>query len=203
MRLHINLGVFILNLIEKGYAKGSPVYNAFEEFDIRMYLSESVMRYTEQIIKDNDNLKGEIEALENKALVFPKMANALFLTLYGDFEFFINSLCKAYKESKGYKLKIDDLTGDGIKRAFHYLDRVVEIENVKNNIYHEELKHWNVIRNFLIHNSAIINDKCKKSMEKLEIGTALSLGNEIIQMEFEDCERFINTINKIKEYLLK
>ncbi len=40
-------------------------------------------------------------------------------------------------------------------------------------------------------------------MEKLEIGTALSLGNEIIQMEFEDCERFINTINKIKEYLLK
>ncbi|MGR5910275.1 hypothetical protein ACT7C4_15575 [Bacillus pacificus] len=74
--------------MKKGYAKGSPVYNAFEEFDIRMYLSESVMRYTEQIIKDNDNLKGEIEALENKALVFPKMANALFLTLYGDFEFF-------------------------------------------------------------------------------------------------------------------
>lgn len=30
-----------------------------------------------------------------------------------------------------------------------------------------------------------------------------SLGNEIIQMEFEDCERFINTINKIQKYLLK
>ncbi|PFE06667.1 hypothetical protein [Bacillus cereus] len=192
-----------MNLIEKGYGKGSPVYNAFEEFDIRMYLSESVMRYTEQMIKENENLRDDIEALENKSLVFPKMANALFLTLYGDFEFFINSLCKAYKESNGHTLKVDELKGDGIKRAFHYLDRVVEIENVKNNTYHEELQHWNVIRNYLIHNSAIIDEKCTKSMEKLGIGTALSLGNEIIQMKFEDCERFINTINKILEYLLK
>ncbi|HIE6629579.1 hypothetical protein [Bacillus luti] len=40
-------------------------------------------------------------------------------------------------------------------------------------------------------------------MEKLEIGTGISLGSEIIQMEFEDCERFINTINKIQKYLLK
>ena len=42
-----------------------------------------------------------------------------------------------------------------------------------------------------------------KSMEKLEIGTGISLGSEIIQMEFEDCERFINTINKIQKYLFK
>ncbi|UED81069.1 hypothetical protein FH508_0004035 [Lysinibacillus sp. CD3-6] len=188
-------------LIEK-YEETGSVYSAFHDFYSKNYLSSMVIQFIENQEANNELIGDENKKLEIKYLVIPKVANAIFLTLYSDFEYFLINLCKAYKETLNLRLKFSDLKGDGIIGALNYLDRVVGIE-VKNNNYYQELPHWNKIRNVLIHNSGIIEKESVDSIDRLNIKSAHSLGNELITLSLKDVERFILITENIQKYLIK
>lgn len=189
-------------IIEK-YGKYGAIYNSFEDYYHRNYLSFIVIRFIEKLESYNEQyIKDEIRKKENEYLVIPKIANAIFLTLYSDFEYFLLNLCKAYKDSLNLRLKFSDLKGDGIIGMMDYLDRVVGIE-VKNNKYYQELPHWNKIRNILVHNSGIIEENALPSIEYLNIKTVDSLGNKIVTLSLEDINRFTSITDNIQNYLVK
>lgn len=199
--IKMSLGASELN--NKGYEKGSRVYDVFEDNYSRAYLMDqamSVINGFEEI--NNENLDTYDSALK-RSLVFPKVANAMFLTIYSDFEYFLIELCKAYEDVLELRVKFNDLKGDGVIGAFDYLDKVVGIDNVKNNECYQDIPHWNRIRNLLIHNSAIIETKWEDSVNRLGLKRAESLGNELISLTFQDCDRFINLVESVQKYLLK
>lgn len=190
-------------LHEKQYNKESEIYKVIENYYFTMDLNEYVIRYMSHEVENSLKNEDRYTALLEENLVFPRLSNAVFLMLYADFEYFLMSLCKSYKKTLNLRLKVSDLKGDGVIGAINYLDRVVNIEKAKNNEYYENLSHWNVIRNYLIHNSTIINEKCKKSVQKLEIKTAESFDEEIIVMNINNCKQFVNLTESIQKYLIK
>lgn len=191
-----------IRFIKEKYGENSPIYRAFEQIYVSHFLTSFVIRYIDKLEENNTKITDLNEKLGNESLVFPKMANALFLTVYSDFEYFLIELCKAYQTSTILRIKLNDLKGEGVIGALDYLDRVVGID-VKNNKYYQELPHWNKIRNYIVHNSAIIDDKCIKSVDYLNIKKASSLDNELICMNFNDVKRFIHITEGIQDYLLK
>lgn len=188
-------------LKEKGYNEGNDIYEVFYDYYSRNYLKNYVISYIDYEIDRNEENDEHTKNLQAH-IVFPMIVNAMFLTMYSDFEYFLLELSKRYKKELDLKLSPSDLKGEGIINAFNYLDKVVNIKDVKVNRYYQDLPHWNRIRNYLIHNSAIIDGKCIDSVQRLNIKTAKSLGNDIIMMDIGDCKRFIDTIENLQKYLI-
>lgn len=192
-----------VELNDKGYEEGDVVYTVFEDRYSRAHIMDLVMvgiRDFEEL--NNENVDNHDSAFK-RSLVFPKVANAMFLTIYSDFEYFLIELCKAYRTTLELKVKFDELKGDGVIGAFDYLDKVVGIDDVKDNEYYQDLPHWNKVRNLLIHNSAIIEAKWEDSIGRLNLNRVGSLGNELISLTIQDCDRFINLTDQVQKYLLK
>lgn len=192
-----------VELNNKGYEEGSLVYDVFEDSYSRAYVMGQVMAGINDFEELNNESVDNHDSAFKRSLVFPKVANAMFLTIYSDFEYFLIELCKAYQATLESKVKFDDLRGDGVIGAFDYLDKVVGIDNVKNNEYYQDIPHWNRVRNLLIHNSAIIETKWEDSISRLNLNRASSLGNELISLTIQDCDRFIHLTDRVQKYLLK
>ncbi|GLY12233.1 hypothetical protein [Pseudobacillus badius] len=186
----------------KKYERENIIFELYEDAHGREFLTSHLLSFAEQIINKNDSNPNDHERQLNDVLVFPKLSNAIFLTIYSEFEHFLISLCKAYKSELNLKIPFNDLRGEGIQGAYKYLDLVVGIEDIRQNSIYNELIHWNKVRNCLVHNSAIIDEKTKESIDILNISTASSLEEYVICLELADCNRFLELIQKSKANLL-
>lgn len=177
-------------LRKNGYDRENPIFKIIIDF------STYYIKYDYSIKYISGSTEEDIESAEANGMhliiepiILPSVANALFIGMYGDFEFYLNQLCKAYQEVMDLRLDLTDIYGMGINRAVMYLKKVVGLKRIIDSNEWNQLNHWNRIRNILVHNNGILktsNDM--KSTQFLELGinekynkTYLTLG---------DCDKF-------------
>jgi len=99
------------------------------------------------------------------AEVFPDiLRKSLFTTCYSYLEDSLNRYGDYLYKHNTYKLTLSDLKHDGIVRAQVYLKKVVGINFPDQTPTWMDIKQYNLIRNFIIHN----NGKIKGDPNKLE-----------------------------------
>lgn len=184
------------------YREGDLVYEVFLDYYYRDYLNSFVMSYIKELESRNNLIEDINKQAENQSLIFPRVANSLFLSIYGEFEYFLISVCNVYKKALNLRIAFNDLKGEGVIGALDYLDRVVGIHTAKNNKYYEKITHWNKIRNYLVHNAGIIDEKCLISVSKLNLKYISSFDNNVIALNFNNCKEFINITQNIQNDLL-
>lgn len=90
--------------------------------------------------------------------VFPRiLRNSLFVLSYSMIENFLNNFCDSAKRHYGLKLTLSDLKGRGVERARAYLKKVAEIDFSDGKEW-VEIKHYNQVRNFIVHNNGELDD---------------------------------------------
>ncbi len=89
---------------------------------------------------------------------FPRLLrNSLFVLSYSVTENYLNYYCNRSEKHFGLKLTLSDLKGRGVERAKNYLKKVAEIDFPENDEW-AEIKHYNRIRNFIVHNNGKLDD---------------------------------------------
>ncbi|MDO8886079.1 hypothetical protein [Candidatus Oleimmundimicrobium sp.] len=137
--------------------------NEIEEIE-KKSLEKTGREFTREEKQDLGEHYAEIyrELTEELPLIF---RNSLFVLSYSTIENFLNRYCKRAKEACGLKLTLNDLKDGGIERAKNYLKKVAEIDFPENGEW-AEIKHYNRIRNFIVHNDGKLDDS--KKAEKVE-----------------------------------
>jgi hypothetical protein len=122
-------------------------------------------------------------------IILPSVSSALFIGMYGDLEFYLNSICNAHKNDKNFEIGLKDIAGNGIERAVTYLNKVVGIRNIKNSPEWNELRHWNRVRNILVHNNGVIRNKEDESSIKY-LGLNINPKHNKVYLSINDCAKF-------------
>ncbi|MCG7375213.1 hypothetical protein MHL40_21420 [Pseudomonas luteola] len=88
---------------------------------------------------------------------------AILITIYNFLENDLNKLCSQLQETVGFSLKLKDLHGSGIERAFLYLEKVssFSFENMETEIGY--IKNINKIRNIIVHSGGYLAKETNRS----------------------------------------
>ena len=125
------------------------------------------------------------------------LRKSMFLTCYSRFEHGINSLCRFFSKQTEYKLKLSDLKHEGIIKAQVYLKSVVGIEFPDQTTSWQDVKKYNLIRNYIVHNDSELDEseKAKEVRRFIEQKTTSTIdkGNKI-KLSKEFSINFINTL---------
>jgi len=137
------------------------------------------------------------------------LRKSLFLTCYSRFEHGINSLCRFFSKQTEYKLKLSDLKHEGIIKAQVYLKNVVGIEFPDQTTSWQDIKKYNLIRNYIVHNDSELNvsEKPKEAEEirrfiEQKTTSSVDTGNKI-KLSKEFSIDFINTLRVFLRELYK
>jgi hypothetical protein len=174
----------------KGYDLDSEMYAIYSE----IMGTFSNYEFTYQYI--SGSAKEDIESATEpgmhliiEPIILPSVSSALFIGMYGDLEFYLNLICAAHKNDLKLDIALKDIAGSGIERAATYLSKVVGIGTVKNSSEWNELKHWNRVRNILVHNNGIIrNQDDERSIAFL--GLNINPKHNKVYLSITDCEKF-------------
>ncbi|MEX0050240.1 hypothetical protein AB2T85_06285 [Clostridium butyricum] len=82
---------------------------------------------------------------------------SLIITLVSMLEESFNTLCRAYQLMKKYNITYKDIHGQGIERAVLYLELVVGIKGIKNDIQWEYIRTIRDARNMIVHNGGNVD----------------------------------------------
>lgn len=81
---------------------------------------------------------------------------AMFLTLYNYFEHFLNKLCDWIGEEIRSRVQLKDIQGQGIQRAFLFLDLIPQFEFTKIPLIMGAVRGSNQLRNIIVHAGAVL-----------------------------------------------
>gem|GEM_PF-3230859 len=185
---------FIENLKQKGFDITSEMYSIYMEIMSTFWRYEATYNYISGSAKEDIEEASEPgDHLIIEPIILPSVSSAIFLGMYSDFEAFLNMICKAHRNNTGQAIALNDISGNGIERAATYLTKVVEIKNLKNSSEWNELKHWNRVRNILVHNNRVIrNDQDEKSINFLNLN--VNRKENRVYLLVNDCKKFHDLI---------
>jgi hypothetical protein len=177
-------------LRKKGYDIENPIFKIIIDFSTYYINYDLSINYISGSAKE-DIVSAEAPGMHLiiEPIILPSVANALFIGMYGDFEFYLNQLCKAYQEVMDLGLDLTDIYGTGINRAVTYLKKVVGLKRITDSNEWNQLNHWNRIRNVLVHNNGVLktsNDMKSAHFLKLEINRKYNK----VYLTFDDCDKF-------------
>jgi len=187
-------------LILLGYGARSRLY------DFSHFHAETEKAWEEKDKKIQDNLNDELQAnhefqhpdivdsyawdLHQNQYQFPNIhRESLVITIYNFLEAQLNELCDVISKSIDSKVKLKDLKGQGITRAFLYLTKVADFDftaMAKEKAYIDKV---NKLRNIIVHNAGHLPDKTEKSLNNFvnknsylsgELGNTVTLSNGFI-----------------------
>jgi len=129
-----------------------------------------------------------------------------YLLSYGLFETILNEYCTKAAQKLNSKLKLKDLSGQGIERAKNYLSKVAGLEELFNSSDWQKLKLAGEIRNIIAHTAGNLNYENNKHKE---LARKLNDMDEVILQDESDygseiilSEKFvISTIHVIKRFI--
>jgi hypothetical protein len=138
---------------------------------------------------------------------FPSLQRrSAFLTLWSFLEYQLDQLCMLSQAEKGFGLSFMDLSGKGIDRSTSYLEKVAELQGLKNSPQWNVLKTLQRIRNVIAHDDGKLQkhlgkgkDGIQADMKKLGF---LSGDDEIVVAEgflskvVEACNDYFKLIEK-------
>lgn len=192
--------------LSKGFGYGSRVYEIYSDFMLTFtsyemsynYVFNTAAKEIEQAIEPGEHLLLE-------PLILPSISNAIFTAMYGEFEGYLKSLCKAIGTSINSKIKLNDLSGQGIEQCSVYFTKVLDNDSLKQSKEWNRLKDWNRVRNIIVHNNSQVRDGNEGEKDISAIRN-LALGyNEKrnkVYLSKENCEDFqITIINFMKKCL--
>lgn len=173
----------------KGYDISSEMYSVYSE--IMFIFTNYEFTYNYVLGSAHEDIQAAEEPgmhLLIEPIILPSVANALFIGMYGDVEASLNIICTAHANEKGARLKFKDIAGSGIVRAADYLSKVIDID-VKSTVEWNTLKHWNNVRNILVHNNGVIrNTNDEDSIRILQLKTNPKYNK--VYLTIDDCDKF-------------
>ena len=181
---------YIGRVESKGYGIESEMYNVYMEIMSVFTNYEFTYNYIQNGAREDIETAGKEPGMQLiiEPIILPSISNAVFIAMYGDLESALNNICKAHTNHYAQKIKLNDIAGNGIQRATIYLDKVIQI-NVSDSKEWNELKHWNRVRNILVHNNGVIRDvKDETSIEFLKL--AINTKHNKVYLTVNDCNNF-------------
>ncbi|MED1122438.1 hypothetical protein [Bacillus atrophaeus] len=188
---------FVQHAVSKGNDLSSDLFAVYMDIALTFQNYETTYKYfyekTKEDVNSRNNSKGEHLLIE--PIIIPSVSSALFTGMYGDFEYYLNLICNAYKTKHNYKLDFKDISGNGIKRAVIYLTKVIQVRDLKNTSEWNELTHWNRVRNIIVHNNrAIRNKEDRDSVIFLNLN--INERQNRVYLLTDDCKRFLDVTLK-------
>ncbi|OLQ56953.1 hypothetical protein BHT94_04600 [Bacillus licheniformis] len=152
---------FVQDAVSKGNDLSSDLFAVYMDIASTFQNYETTYEYlygkAKEDVDARKNSNGEHILIE--PIIIPSVSSALFIGIYGDFEYYLNLICNAYKTKHSYKIDLKDISGNGIERAVLYLTKVVQVRDLKKTPEWNKIKHWNRIRNIIVHNNRVIRNK--------------------------------------------
>ncbi|MEC0534306.1 hypothetical protein P8863_17640 [Bacillus spizizenii] len=186
---------FVQDAVSKGNDLSSDLFAVYMEIASTFQNYETTFNYfyekTKEDVDAKNNSNGEHLLIE--PIIIPSVSSALFTGIYGDFEYFLNLICNAYKTKHGYKIDLKDISGNGIERAVLYLTKVVQVRDLKKTPEWNKLKHWNRIRNIIVHNNRVIRNKEDKD-SIIFLNLNINKKQNRVYLLIDDCKRFHDLI---------
>jgi hypothetical protein len=161
-------------------------------FEMALDYFTYIESYKSTIEHLNESTKEDTLLIES--IVAPSVSSAILTSMYGDFEFYLNKLCEAYRKSLSLNLSFNDIAGSGTVRAVNYLEKVIGVKGIKQSKEWAKIRDWNSIRNALIHNNGILKDKENSDAAK-RLGLTfkqdfLEAGITKLNVTLENCTEF-------------
>lgn len=173
----------------------SELFSVYMDIASAFYNYETTLNYfyekTEEDVDSMNCSKGQHIII--KPIIVPSVSSALFTGMYGDFEYFLNLICNAYKTKHSYKIDLKDIAGNGIERAVLYLTKIAQVRDFKNTIEWNQLRHWNKVRNIIVHNNRVIRNKGDENSIKF-LNLNINTKQNRLYLNINDCKRFHDLI---------
>ncbi|MDU6975886.1 MAG: hypothetical protein E6370_16495 [Clostridiales bacterium] len=130
--------------------------------------------------------------------VEPIAYQSYLLTLYAIVEASLDRYCKICEEKMNLKVKLEDFKDKGITRAVNYLEKCVEVDNIKSDIKWGRMQLINDMRNDFIHRAGY-SDKLNK-IKKYEAELKICTEDGKIYLLYEDIIRMYEYIEQFMEF---
>lgn len=181
---------FLQYVQSKGYSINSEMYSVYSEIMGTFSNYEFAYQYIlGSATEDIESSTRPSMHLIIEPIILPSVSSALFIGMYGDLECYLNLICAAHKNDLISEIALKDIAGSGIERAATYLNKVVGIGEVKNSTEWNELKHWNRVRNILVHNNGVIRNKDDDSSITF-LGLKINPKHNRVYLTIDDCDKF-------------
>lgn len=130
--------------------------------------------------------------------------DSIFISMFSFLEKKMHQLSHIAEEN--YKIKVKDLSGDGVTKYYNYLKKVAEIDMEILNGEWELIKNLNRLRNLLVHKPfAIIDNKGNsgiiKSLKKIEHLTVIER-QEYTLLRIDNSKLLLDFCSSIQKFLL-
>ncbi len=135
---------------------------------------------------------------------FPNMhRESLVITIYNFLEAKLNDLCNIIASSIDSKIKLKDLKGHGVTRAFIYLTKVANIDFSAMNQEQSYIRNINLLRNQIVHNGGYLPDASEKQLNSFVFKNSNLSGapNNSVTLSQDFILEFINTLIKFFDKL--
>lgn len=190
-------------LKKEGYTFINPLTEVILEFAQYMLKYEYSITYLNESTKEDiENLKEKTKDILIEPVILPSLSNAIFISMYSDFEHNLNQMCHAYKTICGSKIKLTDFYGNGISRAANYLEKVIDIK-IKDSSSWGRMNHWNKIRNCLVHNSGMLKESEIACAQSLNLNAKEKYGIKTVYFDYKSNLEFYNDTFLIAKACIK
>jgi hypothetical protein len=126
------------------------------------------------LASERDQYESQNEALKDERLslviskIYPNTVRySMFITLYQQFDFTLTNVCLELEKDYPNSTKMDDLKHNGLTRAYTYLKKVAGIHEPFEPQSGLKIKDLNKLRNFIVHNDAMIKADGMSQMTKV------------------------------------
>jgi len=110
-------------------------------------LKKQPLKYQQQII---ESYSFDLHQFQNQ---FPNIhRESLIITIYNFLEKQLNTLCKILSKYFENSVKLNELNGKGVRRAFLYLSKIANLDSTKFKNEKEYIINVNRLRNQIVHN---------------------------------------------------
>lgn len=123
---------FVQEAVSKGNDLSSDLFAVYMDIASTFQNYETTYEYLYGKTKEDVDARKIHILIE--PIIIPSVSSALFIGIYGDFEYYLNLICNAYKTKHGYKIDLKDISGNGIERAVLYLTKVVQVRDLKKHL---------------------------------------------------------------------
>jgi len=156
---------------------------------------------TPEMIADMQQIQSQAdilhEAYHARTVYSYFICDSLILTIYGTAERYFLNIADQCQMDFNKKVSPSDLKDQGIVSAINYLEKVIEVNPVKQHREWELFFRWNKVRNALAHNHGV----CRKA-DRIAVSQFVALNtNGFLLLTFDHCRRFIEDTSKFTKVL--
>ena len=135
----------------------SEVEKLFEENDgkIQSHIEEMLKRIPEK--EHSEFIENYTLELHQNQYMFPSMhRESMFITLYNFLEHHLTEICHQIGDELKSNIRLNDLKGKGIERAFLFLKKIPEFNFNKISTEISFIRSSNKLRNYVVHNGGFL-----------------------------------------------